>query len=183
MAECALGVGNLEKHYPGFLLDHVSFQVPRGTIVGLVGENGAGKSTTLSAILGLIRADAGEISILGKSGAEIDRAVRAQTGVVFDGGNFPEQLSPKKLEALLKSICPAFDSAVYTTLLEKLGLPAGRKIKRLSKGMKMKLSIAAALANRPRLLLLDVNCSTMLRCVQRVSCKENLQRRTAYTKA
>ena len=109
--------------------------------------------------------------------------MRAQTGVVFAGGKFTEQLSPKKLEALLKSICPAFDSAVYTTLLEKLGLPAGRKIKRLSKGMKMKLSIAAALASRPRLLLLDVNCSTMLRCVQRVSCKENPQRRTAYTKA
>ena len=155
MNKNALAVEGLTKKYPGFLLDSVSFCVPRGTIVGLIGENGAGKSTTMKAVLGLIQRDAGSMELLGKKDDEIDFLTRNRVGVVFDGNNFPDTLSPRKLGTLLKTVYTDWDEQQYALLLKKLSLPADRKIKRLSKGMKMKLSIAAALSHHAELLVLD----------------------------
>lgn len=155
MKENALVVHELTKKYSGFVLDGVSFSVPRGTIVGLIGENGAGKSTTLNAILGLIKKDAGTISILGKSEEEMDDGIRNQIGVVFDGSNFPDALSAKKLNNVLKNIYSTWDENQYFSLLQKMSLPTDKKIKEFSKGMKMKLSIAVAFSHQSKLLILD----------------------------
>lgn len=151
----ALIVNGLTKAYRDFVLDDVSFSVPCGAIVGLIGENGAGKSTTINAVLGLKNKDSGTVTILGKQGQEIDNAVRNQIGVVFDGSNFPEGLSPKKLNNVFRNIYAAWDENEYFSLLKKLSLPADKKIKDFSKGMKMKLSIAVALSHHSKLLILD----------------------------
>ena len=89
----AFVVSGLTKSYQDFVLDHVSFTVPGGSIVGLIGENGAGKSTTINAALGLVGKEDGMVSILGKE--ELDGDVKEQIGVVFDGSNYPEILSPR----------------------------------------------------------------------------------------
>ena len=151
----ALEVRDLTKHYAGFTLDGVSFCVPRGTIVGLIGENGAGKSTTLRSILGLIQKDGGSVTLLGQEEGERDPALREQIGVVFDGSHFPDSLTPRQLGRVFARIYATWEGAYYLDLLGQLGLPMEKKISAFSRGMKMKLAIAAALAHRPRLLVLD----------------------------
>ena len=151
----ALEVRDLTKHYAGFTLDGVSFCVPRGTIVGLIGENGAGKSTTLRAILGLIQKDSGSVTLLGQEEGERDPVLREQIGVVFDGSHFPDSLTPRQLGRVFARIYATWEGAYYLDLLGQLGLPMEKKISAFSRGMKMKLAIAAALAHRPRLLVLD----------------------------
>lgn len=155
MSNHALSVKGLTKKYRDFTLDDISFDVPEGTIVGLIGENGAGKSTTMKAILGLIQKDAGSITILGKQDQEIDFSTRNQIGVVFDGNNFPDALTPKKLGGLLRNIYPMWDENKYVSLLKKFSLPTDKKIKTFSKGMKMKLSIVVAMSHNSNLLILD----------------------------
>ncbi len=155
MNENALAVNGLTKQYKDFTLDGVSFAVPCGTIVGLVGENGAGKSTTMNAILGLIQKDAGTIEIFGKQDAQIDNAVRNRIGVVFDGNNFPDVLTARQLSNIFKKLYDEWDEGEYFALLQKISLPLDKKIKEFSKGMKMKLSIAVALSHHSQLLILD----------------------------
>ena len=146
-------VSGLTKTYQDFVLDHVSFTVPGGSIVGLIGENGAGKSTTINAALGLIQKEDGVVSILGKE--EMDGDVKEQIGVVFDGSNYPEILSPRKLNRVMKNIYRTWDEQVYLRLLKQFSLPPDKQIKQFSKGMKMKLAIAAAFSHHSRLLVLD----------------------------
>ena len=111
MGENALTVKGLTKAYRDFTLDHVSFDVPRGAIVGLIGENGAGKSTPLNAILGLVKKDAGSIEILGQPDEELSPQIRSQIGVVFDGNNYPDMLSARQLNRVFKNIYPHWDEA------------------------------------------------------------------------
>lgn len=155
MIRNALTVSGLTKQYGAFTLSDISFEVPQGTIAGLIGENGAGKSTTLHAILGLIRKDRGEISVLGSPIEELQPEVRENIGVVFDGTNFSEELTPQRLNKVLKGIYRSWDEDYFFDLLNKLSLPAAKKIKSFSKGMKAKLSLAAAFAHHPKLLILD----------------------------
>lgn len=155
MNDTALSVCGLTKKYRDFVLDEVTFDVPRGTIVGLIGENGAGKSTTLNAILGLISKDAGTISILGNSENEISDSIRNKIGVVFDGNNFPDTLSPKQLNSVFKNIYTTWEENTFLTMLKTLSIPEKREIKAFSKGMKMKLSIVVALSHHSELLILD----------------------------
>lgn len=150
-----LTVNGLSKTYSDFMLKNVSFQVPCGAIVGLVGENGAGKSTTINALLGLIKKNSGDIKILGKSEKEIGSTDRERIAVIFDGNNFSEELSPTKLNLVLKDIYHSWDEKLYFSLLQKMALPSKKKIKTFSKGMKMKLSISVAFSHHPQLLILD----------------------------
>ena len=155
MSRNALTVSRLTKKYEAFTLSDISFEVPQGTIAGLIGENGAGKSTTLNSILGLVRKDEGEISVLGSPIEELQPEVRENIGVVFDGTNFSEELTPKKLNKVLKGVYRSWDEEYFFALLKKLSLPIAKKIKSFSKGMKAKLSIAVAFAHHPKLLILD----------------------------
>ena len=149
----ALTVSGLTKTYPDFVLDQVSFSVPSGSIVGLIGENGAGKSTTINAALGLIQKEAGHVAILGREG--LDRSVKEEIGVVFDGSNYPEILSPRRLNAVMKNIYRSWDETAYFRLLKRFSLPPEKRIKQFSKGMKMKLAISVALSHHSKLLILD----------------------------
>ena len=151
----ALEIHELTKKYEDFTLDHISFQVPSGSIVGLIGENGAGKTSTINAVLGLIKKDSGEIEILGENADNLSSPVKEEIGVVFDGSNFSEELTPVKLNKVLRDVYSSWDQALFSKLLEQMEVPLSKKIKTFSKGMKMKLSIAVALAHHPRLLILD----------------------------
>ena len=149
----ALKISGLTKTYKDFMLDHVSFAVPCGSIVGLIGENGAGKSTTINAALGLIQKESGVVSILERE--SLDQDIKEQIGVVFDGSNYPEILSPRKLNRVMKNIYQSWDEQTYINLLQQFSLPPDKHIKQFSKGMKMKLAISAALSHHSKLLILD----------------------------
>ena len=130
-----LQVENLTKQYADFKLDHVSFSVPKGTIMGLIGENGAGKSTTINAILDLIHKDDGTVTFWGQE-LSSTKQIKEDVGVVFDGINFYETLTPAKVGKIAGAAYKQWDG-------------------HLSKGMKMKLCIAVALSHNPKLLILD----------------------------
>ncbi len=153
-----LQVENLTKVYDGFKLDKVSFDVPKGMIVGLIGENGAGKSTTIKGILDLITRDGGNVTFWGKElheGLPDAKALKEDIGVVFDEIYFCEGLSAAKIGKIAAKAYKQWDDNLYDEYLNRLGLPKKKAIKDFSKGMKMKLSIAIALAHRPKLLILD----------------------------
>jgi ABC-2 type transport system ATP-binding protein len=149
-----LYVENLSKSYPGFQLD-VSLVLPKGCIMGLVGANGAGKSTTLRLLLGLAHPDGGRSVVLGSEDLNRTPALREEIGVVFDECSFPEVLTAAQLGKVLARVHPHWEDGEYQRLLDRLELPRGKAIKEFSRGMKMKLAIAAALSHSPRLLLLD----------------------------
>lgn len=152
MSDFALQLSHVTKHYKDFTLNRLSFAVPRGSIVGLIGENGAGKSTTINAILGLTRCDEGSIRIFDKAANEADRN---DLGVVFDGNSLPDTLTPRQLGRVFAGLYSRWDEQVYRDLLKRFSLPSDKKIKALSKGMKMKYAIAVALSHDARLLILD----------------------------
>lgn len=149
----ALTISGLTKTYQDFVLDHVSFTVPSGSIVGLIGENGAGKSTTINAALGLIQKEDGMVSVLGEE--NLNKDIKEQIGIVFDGSNYPEILSPRKLNRVMKNIYRSWDEQIYFRLLKQFSLPSDKQIKQFSKGMRMKLAITAAFSHHSRLLILD----------------------------
>ena len=149
----ALIISGLTKTYKDFMLNGVSFSVPCGSIVGLIGENGAGKSTTINAVLGLIQKEAGSICVLGKE--QPDNEIKEQIGVVFDGNNYPEIFSTRKLNRVMKDIYHSWEEHTFLNLLRKFSLPTDKPIKQFSKGMKMKLAIAVALSHNSKLLILD----------------------------
>lgn len=151
----AIEVKGLTKKYQLFKLDDVSFTVPGGTIVGLIGENGAGKSTTLKCILNLIRRDGGEITLLEKDNVKDERLVKEDVGVVLDETGFHDTLTADMVGNVLSRIYQKWDKNLYQELLKRYDLPRNLFLKEFSKGMRMKLAIAAALAHHPRLLILD----------------------------
>lgn len=150
-----LEVKDLEKKYTDFTLDKISFSIPSGTIVGLIGENGAGKSTTINAILNLIKKDGGEIKVLGKEMTDSDTGMRNEIGVVFDGNNFYDTLTPRKIGNIMAKVYSNWDMSCFEDYLKRFQLPVSKEIKQFSKGMKMKFTIAVALSHNPRLLILD----------------------------
>ena len=154
----AFQVEHVEKRYPGFSLN-LDLALPEGCILGLLGENGAGKSTTIQLLLGMRAPDAGSIRVLGR---ELDKSfapVREEIGVVLDEPGFPECLSPVQLGKVMAGIYKNWDAAVYESLLQRLSLERGKPYKSFSRGMKMKLAIAVALSHHARLLVLDEPCS------------------------
>lgn len=151
-----LELENVSKQYKdGFLLDRVSFSLPYGSIMGFVGANGAGKTTTIGCILNTLRKDGGVIRLFGQEMADADTALRERIGVVCDGDAFPAYLTPEKLGGILQGTYARFDAALYGAHLRAFGLPPRQRVGALSKGMAMKLFIAAALAHHPELLILD----------------------------
>lgn len=155
MEDCSLKVENLSKKYPDFLLNFISFHIPKGNIVGIIGENGAGKTTTLNCILGIEKRDMGDVYFFKEGKNELEKNIRDKIGVVFDEICFPEYLSLKELNNILKKIYINWDENKYIELLNKFNLKISSKIKNLSKGMKMKLSLCVALSHNAKLLILD----------------------------
>ena len=152
--EYAIEINGLQKAYPGFALD-VSFCVPRGSIMGLIGENGAGKSTTIKSILNLITPDAGQVRILGMDNMASEKQVKEQVAVVLDESTFHDTLSADEVGMIMRSLYRRWDVTMFKRYLDKFALPSKKAIKEYSKGMKTKLSIAAALSSKPTLLRLD----------------------------
>lgn len=143
------------KNYPGFSLKDVSFKLPGGCIMGLVGENGAGKSTTIKIIMDLIHKDGGKIRVMGRNMQTEGKRLREDIGVVLDGAGFHETLRTGEIEGFMKRIYKNWDSAYYHELLQKFSLPPDKPVKEFSTGMRMKLMITAAMAHRPKLLIMD----------------------------
>ena len=129
-----LQVENLTKQYADFKLDHVSFSVPKGTIMGLIGENGAGKSTTINAILDLIHKDDGTVTFWGQE-LSSTKQIKEDVGVVFDGINFYETLTPAKVGKIAGAAYKQWDGHLFQDYLKRFQLPADKEIKSLSKGM------------------------------------------------
>ncbi len=154
----AVEVKELTKRFKGFTLDHVSFSLPAGCIMGLVGENGAGKSTTLKLLLNMIQKDSGRITILGKDEKNIDKN---ELGVVFDECRFHESFTAKDINQVLKSIFQRWNEQQFFDYLNRFEVPSNKKLKEFSRGMKMKISIAAAVSHDAKLLLLDEPTSTL----------------------
>ena len=153
MEENNILVRDLCKGFDGFLLDHVSFQVPKGRIVGFIGENGAGKSTTINLILDELKRDHGQIQIFGKENTI--SSVREEIGVVFDECSFHDVFNTSDIEKILSGVYKSWDSSLYRQYLKRFKIPERKPIGSFSKGMKMKLSIICAMAHKPKLLILD----------------------------
>ncbi|MCL1884421.1 MAG: ABC transporter ATP-binding protein [Defluviitaleaceae bacterium] len=152
-----LEVKDLNKAYHNsyFRLDDVSFSIPSGTIMGFVGENGAGKSTTIGCILNTLIKDSGKVNIFGREMNDSATDIRDEIGVVYDTNSFPVYLTPKKIASAMRHIYSKWDDELFRDYLKKFKLPEKQSIKAYSRGMTMKLSIAVALSHNPRLLVLD----------------------------
>ena len=151
----ALEIKGLTKSYTGFTLDHIDLALPCGCIMGLIGENGAGKSTTIRLILNMIRRDSGTIAILGKDNRGEMKMTKEDIGVVLDEVGFPECLTAKQVHNIMRNTYQRWDETVYFAYLNKLDIPSDREFKDFSRGMKMKLGIAVAMSHHPKLLILD----------------------------
>lgn len=152
----ALEIRGLTKQYKDFTLGPIDLTLPGGAICGLVGENGAGKSTTMKLILGSCEADGGSVTILGKDNRSAEFTLtKSDLGVVLDDPGIPQCLTAVQVGNVMAGIYPNWDAAAYADLCKKFSLPLHKKYKDLSRGMKMKQGLAIALAHHPKLLLLD----------------------------
>lgn len=150
-----LKASHLVKNYPGFSLKDVSLNLPSGCIMGFIGENGAGKSTTFKALLDLIRLDGGFITFWGQTLAENSALLKEDIGIVFDNMNFYETLTPKQIGRICSSTYKNWDTKIYQNYLTRFSLPEQKELKTFSKGMQVKQSLAVALSHNPKLLILD----------------------------
>lgn len=151
----ALEIKDLTKSFPGFTLDHLSLTLPSGCILGLIGENGAGKSTTIKLILGMLQKDGGSITVLGRDSSAQSELTKEDVGVVMDEVGIPECLTAAQVGRVMQGIYRNWDSAEYERLVRRFALPEKRQFKDYSRGMKMKLGIAVAMSHHSKLLLLD----------------------------
>lgn len=152
----AIEIKGLEKRYDGFQLGSFDLTLPSGCIMGLVGENGAGKSTTIKLIMNAIGRDAGEISVLGVDNRTAEfRDVKEDIGVVLDEAYFPEVMSARNVGKVMALTYKNWDAAAFEVYLKKFSLAPDKIFKDYSRGMRMKLAIAAALSHGAKLLILD----------------------------
>ena len=152
----AIEIKGLEKRYDGFQLGSFDLTLPSGCIMGLVGENGAGKSTTIKLIINAIGRDAGEISVLGVDNRSAGfRDVKEDIGVVLDEAYFPEVMSARNVGRVMALTYKNWDAAAFEGYLKKFSLAPDKIFKDYSRGMRMKLAIAAALSHGAKLLILD----------------------------
>ena len=151
----AIEIRNLSKSYPGFTLNNLNLTLPCGCIMGLIGENGAGKSTTIKLILDMINKDSGTIRILGKDNGDNLRLTKEDIGVVLDEVGFPECLTARQVNSMMKYTYVNWKEDVFRDYLKKMSVPDNKPFKDFSRGMKMKLGIAVALSHDAKLLILD----------------------------
>lgn len=151
----ALEIRNLTKSYGDFTLDHLTLTLPSGCIMGLVGENGAGKSTTIKLILDMIRRDSGTVTILGRDNQDHIELTKEDVGVVLDEIGIAGCLTAAQVGKIMSSTFRNWNDSTYRTYLKKMSIPEKKPFKDFSRGMKMKLGIAVAMSHNPKLLILD----------------------------
>jgi len=150
-----LEVNNLCKEFNDFLLDSISFNLPYGVIMGFVGQNGAGKTTTIRLLLNALKRNSGEIKIFNLDNIKNELEVKQDLAVVFDDLSLIETWHIRDVEQVMKSFYKHWDSELYKQYLHKFHLQSHKKLKDLSKGMKMKIMLAVAMSHNARLLILD----------------------------
>jgi len=149
----AIEISKLTKNYKNFTLDNISFSVPNGFISGFIGQNGSGKTTTLKLMLGMALKDYGDIKILGESSDNV--LLKEDIGVLFDQPYYQEDWTLIDIEKAMRPFYKRWDSQKYNNYLQRFNLSPNQKFKQMSRGMKMKLGMAAALSHDAKLLLLD----------------------------
>jgi len=153
--ENILEIKNLKKKFGKFGIEDVSFNLPKGFVMGFVGKNGAGKTTTIKSILNMIKKDSGEIKIFGLDHLEHEADIKAKIGVVMDTPFFEENWTLIQTGKALRPFYPNWSLDKYKEMLDMFHLDHNKKIKQLSRGMKMKIQVACALAHDPDFLILD----------------------------
>jgi ABC-2 type transport system ATP-binding protein len=152
----AIVLEHVKKSYKDFTLNDVSFTLPEGCILGLAGENGAGKSTTIRLIMDAISRDSGTIKVLGTDNrSPAFTQVKEDIGVVLDEAYFPESMSAEQVGGVMQLTYSRWDAGLYASYLKRFGLPKDKIFRNYSRGMRMKLAIAVALSHAPKLLILD----------------------------
>ena len=152
----AIELNHIHKSFGGFAIQDLSLTVPSGTICGLVGENGAGKSTTIRLLMNALRPDGGTARVLGGDVSSPEfRAVKEDVGVVLDEAYYPETLTAVQVGKVMAGTYKRWDQGTYDGYLRRFDLPGKKPFKDFSRGMKMKLAIAVALSHQPKLLILD----------------------------
>ena len=152
----AIEMKHVTISYASFRLNDVSLSLPSGCIMGLVGENGAGKSTTIQLIMNTVQKETGEILVLGKNNTSEDfKQVKEDIGIVLDEAYYPEVLSPANVSRIMRHTYRNWQEDRFYDYLKQFDLPEKKKFKEFSRGMKMKLAIAVALSHQPKLLILD----------------------------
>ncbi|WP_312811014.1 ABC transporter ATP-binding protein [Sedimentibacter sp.] len=153
--EYALQLINVTKQYKDFKLDNINIKLPQGCIMGFVGENGAGKSTTIKLILDLINRDRGQITVLGKDNKIDFNSIKENIGVVMDESSFPDNLNSREINKFMKRIYKTWDEDKFFKLLKQFSIAEDKSIKDYSRGMKMKFSIAVSLSHDSKILIMD----------------------------
>ncbi len=153
--EYNLEVTNLEKKYQDFSLNQINIKLPKGKIIGLIGQNGSGKTTTIKAILNLISYDKGTIKIFGKDYKKLTKEDREKIGVVLDDSFFSTILNINDINKLMKNFYHNWNEKLYYDTIKKFKIPCNKPLKEFSSGMKMKIKVLCAIAHEPKLLILD----------------------------
>ncbi|MBE5805418.1 MAG: ABC transporter ATP-binding protein [Clostridiales bacterium] len=151
----AIEIKGLKKKYPEFELGSLDLNIPSGIIVGLIGENGVGKTTLIKSILNIIKKDEGEIKIFNKDYIKYESEIKEDIGIVLDNSFFPEILNSKNINSIMSKIYKNWDTNLFYKYLKDFNIKDNQTIKTMSKGMRKKVEIATALAHHPKLLILD----------------------------
>lgn len=150
-----LEINNITKDYKKFKIDNISFNLPKGYIMGFIGANGAGKTTTIKLILNMIKRDSGEIKVFSLDNIREEERIKEQIGVVFDECYYLEDWTLNDIEKAVSMFYKNWNSSIYEKYLKEFNLARDKKVKDLSRGMKMKLMIAVAFSHEAKLLILD----------------------------
>jgi ABC-2 type transport system ATP-binding protein len=150
-----LDINNLSKDFKKFKLDNISFKLEPGYIMGFIGPNGAGKSTTIKLIMNLLKKDSGEIKVFGKDHIEFEKEIKNRIGFVYDESYFYEDLTIKQMKNIIAPFYKEWDEKLFNKYIKDFDLDPTQKIKKLSKGMKMKFSLSIALSHNADLIIMD----------------------------
>lgn len=153
--ENVLEIQGLRKEYEGFTLKDVSFHIPRGYIMGLIGPNGAGKTTVIKLIMNVIAPDAGEIRVFGLDNRKDEVAIKSRIGFVYETPDFYNSLSLRRIKSVIAPFYAGWDDGLFHSLAAKFDLPLKKAFRKLSRGMKMKFSLALALSHGADLIIMD----------------------------
>jgi len=153
--ENILEVKNLKKSFKDFTLNNISFNLPKGYITGFIGPNGSGKTTTIKLILNLLKKDSGEINVFGMDNIAHEIEIKNRIGFVYDESHFYEELTAEEMKRIIAPHYQSWDENQYRKYVKEFGLSPDKKIKELSRGMKVKYSLAIALSHHADLLIMD----------------------------